>query len=412
MSGEGISRRTGLKVLGAGAVGAALIGEQRASAAAATTFVSEPSYVFFDNYFTGATDNDKITAMNAWHKAAGSTNPRPAVLFDTRVYTFSTPIEMWSGMALLGGRRVAAREFSTGTILHYNGAAGTSMMTFVANSQGYPGDGSPRDMSFHSIQFEGVTGSHYLPKHDPGTETTYAGKTLWYTNWHGCAWKSFATIWWGWGDGCCITGPTHTQLLTDTAFHVGGSECSFFGNDAFSYGDSPTDIHVPYFRSRLSKATIGRILVTARKTNTQLSIEAGFALDVHQFYVDAQDSDPVYGSPVRISGGDGINLSNLSFKGAMHQPASANGGAAANRAWIHVTGGSQILVQNCSFSLGGTSANAATPLLYAGPAIGAGQIRWGLNSYAKFAGAKAHVVQSAANQVYVVPDPSVVIDGP
>ena len=59
MSGESISRRTGLKVLGAGAVGAALIGQQRPAAAAATTFVSEPGYVFFDNYFAGATDNDK-----------------------------------------------------------------------------------------------------------------------------------------------------------------------------------------------------------------------------------------------------------------------------------------------------------------------------------------------------------------
>jgi hypothetical protein len=408
-----VSRRTGLKILGAGAVGGALAAARPGVASAASAAsVSEPGFVYFDDYFAGATVNDKIVAMNAWHKANGATNPRPAVLFDSRVYSFSTPIEMWSGLALLGGRRVAAREFSTGTVLHYSGAAGTSMMTFVANSQGYPGDGSPRDMSFHSIQFEGAAGTHYLPKHDPGTETSYAGKTLWYVNWHGCAWKSFATIWWGWGDGCCITGPTHTQLLTDTAFHVGGSECAFFGNDAFSYADSPTDISVPYFRSRMSKSTIGRVLVTSRKHNTQLSIESGFALDVHQFYVDAQDSDPVYGSPVRISGGDGINLSNLSFKGAMDLPASGNGGAAANRAWIHVTGGSQILVQNCSFSLGGTRATAATPLLYAAPAVGAGQVRWGLNSYAKFGGAAAHVVQSAANQIYVVPDPSVVRDGP
>lgn len=404
-----VSRRTGLKILGASAVGGALATTRSAPAVAAT--VAEPGYVYFDEYFAGTTDDARIAAMNAWHKANGSTNPRPAVLFDARTYSFSTPIEMWSGMALLGGRRVAAREFSTGTVLHYSGAAGTSMMAFVANSQGYPGDGSPRDMSFHDIQFEGAAGTHYLPKHDPSTET-YTGKTLWYTTWHGCGWKAFATIWWGWGDGCCITGPTHTQLLTDTAFHVGGSECSFFGNDGFSFADTPNDIHVPYFRSRMSKSTIGRVLVTGRKTNTQLSVEAGSALDVHQFYVDAQDSDPVYGAPVHISGGEGINLSNLSFKGGMHQPAGAVGGAAANRGWIHVTGGRQILVQNCTFSLGGTNATAATPLLYAGPAVAAGQVRWGLNSYAKFGGAVAHVLQSVANQIYVVADPGVVRDGP
>ena len=82
------------------------------------------------------------------------------MLFDSKRYTHSGPLELWSGLALVGGKRVAAREFSTGTILHYGGAPGTAQFAFVANAQGYPSDGSPRDINFVAIQFSAHTDVH------------------------------------------------------------------------------------------------------------------------------------------------------------------------------------------------------------------------------------------------------------
>ncbi len=62
------------------------------------------------------------------------------------------------------------------------------------------------------------------------------------------------------------------------------------------------------------------------------------------FAWDAQDSDSVYGSGLKISGGGGITVTSCSFKGMMASPGSGSGGAAANKGLIQITGGSQITI--------------------------------------------------------------------
>ncbi|UQA59939.1 hypothetical protein [Polyangium aurulentum] len=57
-----------------------------------------------------------------------------------------------------------------------------------------------------------------------------------------------------------------------------------------------------------------------------MSIEGGHSLLLDGLALDAQDSDPVYGSGLKISGGDGITITNCSFKGMMTNPASGSGG--------------------------------------------------------------------------------------
>jgi hypothetical protein len=294
-------------------------------------------------------------------------------------------------------------------VLNWGGGSGTSMFTFPGTqpSQSYPADGSPRDVTLAWIQMQGGGSTHCLPKYEP--DASYSGKVLWVSNLHGCGFKNFATVWWGWGDGTSISGPTHVQGCSDTPFHLGGSENSLFGQDAFSFVDSSLDSFAsagkPFIRSKMSKSSIGQVMVTARKTAYHLSIEAGQNLLVSGFCFDAQTADPVYGTALKISGGDGIVIQNTSFKGAMSAPDSAAGGAAANPAWISVTGGRQIAFMGNRFALAGTKATAATPLIHVAAAVGTGQVKWGFNTYSGYAGAAAVLRQAATNRLVVATDP-------
>lgn len=333
-----------------------------------------PGVVFFDS-FAGTTTDAKIQSMNAWLKSAGASGSRPAVLFDAKTYSHTVPIQLWSGMTLLGGRRSAAREYGTGTVLNYQGAAGTSQLAFVTNSQGYPSDGSPRDITFDAIEFTGGASVHHAPKVDPGSGA-YQGRTMWYVNWRNCGWVGFSTIWWGFGDGVTISGITHVQAVSDTAFYVAGSENHLF--EGYSFIDNGTSAWMssgkPFLRSRMEKSSIGRMMFSARGNSYQVSVEGGSNLVIDGAAFDAPDSVPTDGKQVSISGGNGIRITNCSFKGGMVAPASASGGTSANRALIHVTGGTQIVVDGNNFL-------PSKPLLWVGPNVGTHQVKWGLNGY-------------------------------
>ena len=331
-----------------------------------------PGEVAFDS-FAGTTTDDKIRSLNAWAKSAGSTGSRPAVVFDARRYAHSVPIELWTGLTLVGGRRSAAREFNTGTVLHYQGAPGTSQFAFVPNVQSYPGEGSPRDMSFRAIQFSAHIDVHHMPKHDPAGGG-YQGKTLWYVNWHDCGWMGFATIWWGWGDGVTISGISHLQAVADTAFYIGGSENHLFEGYSFIDNGTPSWMSSgkPFLRSRMEKSSIGKIMMSARGNSSMISVEGGRNLVIDGTAFDSPDSQPTLGRAVTISGGSGIRITNTSFKGVMTNPAGATGGAAANRGIIHVTGGSQIVIDGNNFQ-------STAPFVWVGPNVGANQVKLGLN---------------------------------
>ncbi len=356
-----------------------------------------PGVVMFDA-FVGSTTDAKIVSMNAWAKSAGASGSRPAILFEAKTYNHTVPIELWSGMTLLGGRRSAAREFGTGTVLSYQGAAGTSQLAFVTNAQGYPSDGSPRDITFDSIEFTGGASVHHVSKSDPGSGL-YHGRTLWYVNWHNCGFVGFATIWWGWGDGVTISGLTHVQAVSDTAFYIAGSENHLF--EGYSFIDNGTSTWTssgkPFLRSRMEKSSIGRMMFSARGNSYQVSVEGGHNLVIDGAAFDAPDSAPTLGKQVAISGGDNIRLTNCSFKGGMATPSAASGGNSGNRALIHVTGGTQIVVDGNNFL-------PSKPLLWVGPNVAARQIKWGLNGYST--NGSPQVQASRSDQIVAI-DPTV-----
>lgn len=359
--------------------------------------------VWFDA-FAGSTDDDKMRAMNTWSRQQAG--PTRTVMFDARTYSFTVPIDLNSGLSLMGAKRATAREFSRATIFKWQGPSGSSMLRFPGSqvNQSYPSDGSPRDISISFIQFQGNTSVHWLPKYDQGTWSQNGpGHVLWYCQFEGLSFIGFATIWWGWADGCSFTGSNHFQAVGDTAFYVGGSENLFFGRDAQSFADSAATTGKPFFRSALSKSTIGQIMITARTTGTGLSIEGGHNLVVDGLMIDAQDSAPIYGPGLRISGGDGITIANSSFKGMATSPSSSSN---AN-AWIQVTGGTQITFTGNNFRRAGTNMPATSyPVLYASSNVPAGAVKWGYNGYSNWGGQPAVVQQASAGKITVTPDPT------
>lgn len=379
---------------------------------------SNPGVVYFDDFFSGATDSDKVAAMNTWaQSAAGS--PTASVVFDARQYNFTTPIKLFSGLKLVGAPVSPAREFSRSTVFNWQGGSGTSLFVFPVEGQtgqSYPSDGSPRDITVSYIQMQGGSSTHCIENYDPDLGQ-YSGHTLWYCQFHACGFKNFSTVWWGWGTGVSISGQTHFQSIVNTALWVGGSENSIFGDDAISFAaNSASWTSSPFIRSFMSKSVIGRCMVTGRKGSMVLRIDNGHNMVVRGLMFDAQDSDPMYGAGLQIRGGDGIVITDCSFKGVSSDPsnASVHGGASLNKGWINVSGGSQIVFNNNMFRRQGGSAPAVTyPVMHVASGVGDGQVKWGYNVYAGYSGSQAVIQQAAANKITSLTDPtlSVTIGG-
>lgn len=387
---------------------AAQIADQ-ALAAASVVNSGIPGAVYFDTFFSGADDNAKFTAMNSWMEAM--TGPTPVVFFAARQYNHNVPIKLFSGLKMAGSAGFAAREFSRGTVINWQGAANTSQFIFPGSQpagQSYPTDGSPRDCTFTGIQWQGGSSTHFLPKL---TTSGTAGQNLWYFQWHNCAWKSFNTIWWGAGTGCSITGITHMQgagMQGNSPLQIGGSENHIFGNDGFSFVDRSIATGTPFIRSSMYKSTIGQVMITARQSDFFLSVEFGESLTMRGVAFDAQGSDPVYGAGIKISGCDGITFDGCSFKGMATTPASGAGGSSANRAWIMATGGAQMTFTGNHFRREGNNIPATSyPLLYA--SSGTANVKWGYNNYSAFGGSPAVIQQAVAGKLTAQDDPALTV---
>jgi hypothetical protein len=380
-------------------------------AAAATTRSAQaapiqvmPGLVSFDSF--GSTDDGRIRAMNDFHRAHHG-DPTNAVALPARVIQHSVPILLYSGMAMKGPS--TAREFSRKTVLAWRGGSGTSQLRFPPEGQtyqSYPSDGSPRDITFENVLFTGGSTTHWMPKIDPTSGANYAGHTLWYTKVHDCGWVGFATIWWGYGDGCTFSGITHCQAIADTAFHVGGSECSFY-EGGFGFADSNLNAWKssgkPFFRSRLSKSRIGGAMLSSRRNSYPLLVEFGENLLVSGLAADAPDGLATDGAQIKVVGGQNLVFTGLSLKGGMDNPGAASGGAAANRGLIHISGGSHIVIDNCTAARRGTRAPAGTPFVWAGGT--AQRVKIGLNALSGWSG----VVRQQRAGIITCLDPTITV---
>jgi len=366
---------------------------------------------------SGATTDAKIDTLNAEAAAAGGSGGRVEYVLPSGQFEHTHPIGLWSGLSLSGGREAPVREYTTGAVLKYTGAGAQFYFPTSQTGYSYPTPPNPRDITIQRILFVGSSGVDWIEPYDPTTYgTNGAGHVVWMSTFRDIGWKTFRRVWWGWGDGVTIAGACHLQGGYDTQFYLGGSENQIFGTDAFSFMDSSVGgletQGLPFIRTQMTKSSIGQVMVTARKTGCALQVDpATYALRVVGLAADAQDSDPMYGSAIRVTGGDGVVFRDLSIKGCMSDPASAAGAASANKGWVHVSAGQQLILEGCRFSRKGSSLPAVTvPLVWAGSSVGDSGVRWGANSLSGFGTAQATLGQATAGRIEnLVPSTSVSI---
>ncbi len=320
--------------------------------------MTEPTQLFFDTDSRLGT----FAKLNTWNAGFTAGAPRPEVQFNARAYTLDAPIDLRSGMRLLGTRS-PAREFQTGCVFK-PGNLTASMFRQVANTQGYRSDGSARAVSVQGIMF--YSSIPVLPKYNVNTDT-YRGHTWWYYDFHDCGFVVSDAIAVGWGDGLTFSGITHVQACRTTPFYVGGSE-NGFGSAGISFLDSDDSVwmgaNLPFFNMFSDKWTLSDMMISARMKAYQVLVSGGGNGRISRVYFDAPDGQPTSGAQLRITGGRALTVSDCSFKGG---------------AGISVTGGSgDIVINACVFS-------GNPGVLTIGPNF-TGTVFLGLNSYEANAG--------------------------
>lgn len=371
--------------------------------------------VYFDEFFQGANDNERMTNLNKW-SASHNGKRTPAVVFDTREYLINVPIMLNSGLVLLGGSGSAAREYGRHTAIRYNGTNALFQFPLTQTNQGYPSDGSPRDISVTGIEFRGPATVDCI---ESVVGNSYAGRVLWMSQFHNCGFVGWRRVWWGFGDGFTLDGVTHFQAFSDTVLDVRGSECSIFGRDGASFMDSGATMKdpqtgatvlalagKPMIRLGLDKSRVGQVMVTTRKAILAMHVYYGQGTTISGFAADSQSSDPCYGANIKIDGNvQDLTIVETSFKGHMSNPGQAAGGLGENLGIIHVnTSGRDIIIQSNAFQRKGSYLPSVdTPLVFAGPNVPIGGVRVGLNAHAGYSG----VVRSAKAGQIISLDPTI-----
>lgn len=334
----------------------------------------------------GASDDERIKAINELTRRSGGIHS-PVFEFANRQYVLSTPIKLYSGLKLFGTRGLPAREYDGGTTIRWEGEPNTSIFVFAPEGQAgqaFPADGSPRDISISGILFEGGWQTDVFPRL-PMTAASVRGNTLWYCNLHNLGVRAMRTFWWGYGTGTSLTGTFHAQAMLDTPLYLGGSENTIFGTEAQSFMDNNstewTSSGKPFIRSQMSKSFIGRVIITAQLNSYHLSIEGGRGLHVSGVQFDAPSSIPSNGSAVKVSGVDGLTISNCVFYSNMANPGNDSRGI------IDISGGREIVIVGNQFLTDPTQRAAGpaslTPIVYCSSPD---PVKIGLNGFPGYAG--------------------------
>lgn len=402
-----VSRRG---MLAGGAVGLGILAAATTVQPASGVAVSEATSVDFDSYFapggpgnpggTDGSDPGKFAALDAWLAARNGATGRPKVRFGARNYQF-TSLGLWAGMDLEGVK--PAREYKTGTVFT---CSQPNAFRWVQNTgYSYPSQGAPRDINIANIYFVMGQGKNWI---EPATTYTTA-RVLWMSTVRGCGWTGPQTIMDCYQDGVSVFDAFHVQGAYDTPWRWRGSECLIGGaGHSFMDGDKAYAMNVsgkPFMELALSVSTVADVMISSRGAAYALLINGGDRLTLRGVAFDASDTDPTYGSAVKIVKGSAIGFDHCSWKGMMTNPGAAAG---LNRGWCDISGGSEITFLGNHYRRAGNNVPATTvPLVYAeADVLG---VKFGLNSLSGFGTAKGVLRQAAAGVITANLDPSVTV---
>jgi hypothetical protein len=377
------NRRSVMRMAGAAVAGAAAAGVAACGVNGLASKGPAPSGQTIAVDQLGGSDNERINALNELTRRSGG-NHSP---FANREYVVSTPIKLYSGLKLLGTSGLPAREYGGGTTIRWAGGPNTSIFVFAPEGQArqaYPPDGSPRDISITGILFEGGWQTDVFPRLSM-TADSIRGNTLWYSSLHNVGVRSMRTFWWGYGTGVSLTGSFHAQAMIDTPLYLGGSENTIFGTESQSFMGNATkpwgSSGKPFIRSVMGKSFIGRVIISAYSNSYHLSVEGGLGLVVSGVQFDADPATPSNGSAVKVSGVDGLTISDCVFYANMANPGSDSRGI------IDISGGREIVITGNQFVGDRTQGEAVpashTPIVYCSSPD---PVKIGLNAYPGYAG--------------------------
>ncbi len=344
-------------------------------------------------------DDARIGVINERCKQAAGKDV-PVFEFANRVYTISAPIQLYSGLKLLGSAGLPAREYGGGTTIRWDGGPDTSVFHFPEDGQAgqkYPSDGSPRDISISGILFEGGSRTDVFPRLMM-TGDDYPGHTLWYCNLHNLGVRGMRSFWWGYGTGVSLTGTFHAQAMSDTPLFIGGSENTIFGAESQSFMDNSSAAwasgNKPFIRLAMSKSHVGRVIITARSDSYHISVEGGRGLFIDGAQFDAPAGSPTYGRAISVLNADGLTISNCSFYSGMENPGENSRGI------IDISQGRHIVIQGNQFLGAAGSQPADIPLVVnSGP----DPVKFGLNGFPGYTGVVRGNVESVDPGVTVQP---------
>lgn len=293
-----INRRSVITGAAVGAAGVGLAAAAPASAAGAASGELDFAVDFHASF----------AEVAAWMESVPSNAPRPEVKWAAGSYAMTAQLGLRSGHRLRG-TDLPSREYGTGVRWRAPAGAG-SFFTKRANSQGYPSDGSVRDLTVSGIEFYGNTPVLPLNAVDSGS---YSGNTQWYTEFRDCGFIG-ARLMSGWGDGFHVTGTTHVQAITDTWVTCGGAENSLFTGGGISFLDSSVmSAGKPFIRMFSDMWTMGSAMISARGNCYQLLVSGGGNGRVIGTYFDAPASQRTQLPQVNVSGGRSLSITNASF---------------------------------------------------------------------------------------------------
>jgi hypothetical protein len=336
----------------------------------------------------GANDNERMTKLLAWEDSLGGGSvPYPQVWFDQRVHRISVRIPIRTSRRWIGVIG-PVREFSTGTVIQYVGASGTSLFYIDPaknTGYGYPAGGVPRDSHYIGIQWNGGLDVDFLP-----LPTGYDAKwVLWYCEFENCGWQGWRNNLDYYGTGLNITGTFHLQAYATTPIKFRGSENELGGGMSLADTLNATFISNmnPIVDFSSSKSVLGTCLLSARRKAYSLKVSGGHNSHAIGAGFDGPAGNFMENGAVRFDGSAiDFGLQSCSFKGI------------SSAAIMCVTGPTQVDVQGCSFKETAELARCESAFN--------GVLLWGLNKYEDVSRA---VIRVARGKQVINLDPRVTV---
>ena len=222
--------------------------------------------------FAGADDDAKLAA--ALSQIGGETFKRPVALWDNRVYTFTDPVDLFNGFALIGPPRHGNQPVTTPRYPHEVMIdCGTQPFLRV------PASGSVFNVHVSNLSFEAVGSTEVWMGYDSGGA---AGGVLWTANIRDVGFSLFKSVLGTPSDkllltACTFNGFWNINNSYDVAITIGGSDnnlwtdgCLLDSDTAFTFtGNVPYHLHCDY----LEKTNIGPMYITAEANPATVRID-------------------------------------------------------------------------------------------------------------------------------------------